>query len=254
LPSSLSKIFHHLLLFWALIALVGAALACGRREPPAAVEARATAAEWARLERSHQALDQLRQQLAGLPAVAGSRGGERERLERKAEAQARNYSTRLVLFLNSRFRGEAADPGLRRQAIRRKSTEDLYVARQYVERAGDYRQAIEICEAALSLDPDNPDLERWLAEAREMRFVTPERFARLKEGMAPAEVRAILGSPNLHNVRSYTGGIVAWFYDRDERGGAAAVWFEPRGKELAVYALAYDAVDPRPGRPPAPPA
>lgn len=253
MPSSFSKIFHHLLLPWALIALVGPGLACGRREPPAAVEARATVAEWAGLEQSHRVLDRLRQQLAGLPAT-GSRGGERERLERKAEAQARNYSTRLVLFLNSRLRGETADPALRRQAIRRKSTEDLYVARQYVERAGDYRRAIEICEAALALDPDDPDLERWLAEAREMRFVTPERFARLKVGMAPAEVRAILGSPNLHNVRTYTGGIVAWFYDRDERGGAAGIWFEPRGKDLAVYALAYDAVDPRPGTPPVPPA
>ena len=235
MPSNLAKIFHAAVLPLALAALAGG---CGGKEPPA-LRGRAAATDWARLETSHRTLTLLRQQLASLPL--DRRREEREALEHKAEAQARNYSARLVLFLNST--GKEADPALRRAAIGRKSAEDLYVARQFIERAGDYRRAVEICEAALALDPQNPDLERVLAEAREMRFATPERFARLKEGMAPAEVRAILGPPNLHNVRSYPGGVVGWFYDRDERGAAAGIWFEPRGKDLAVYALAFDAVD-----------
>ena len=75
--------------------------------------------------------------------------------------------------------------------------------------------------------------------------MTPERFAQVKEGMTPAEVRKLLGHPNLHNVREYADrGVVAWFYPKDASGAAAAVWFhrEKGAAAPTVYMADFEAV------------
>jgi hypothetical protein len=127
-----------------------------------------------------------------------------------------------------------------------RSDEDVRAARDFIARAGDYRQAIAICESALALDPGYPPLERQLAAAQADRYVTAERFARVKPGMAPAAVRGLLGQPNLHNVRDYPQrGLIAWFYPRDETGAAAAVWFKKTVEGPGpVFQADFDAVAP----------
>jgi tetratricopeptide (TPR) repeat protein len=247
-----------------LLLLLGCAwtLGCGDRdsasprlagtaaESPESTRAVALAAQWTALEARYRTLRELRGRLAG-------QGGRKDAsaLRLQADALAAEYSRGLTLFLNRTRHVEGAELALRREAIRRKSTEDSEVARRFIEEAGDYRRAIEIYEAALSIDPVNPELRRALAEAQAEQFTSAAKLAEVKEGMSPDEVRALLGPPNLHNVREYPGGIVAWFYDREE-GGAAGIWFEKKGaKGLAVYASAFDAVPaggplpPAPGRP-----
>ncbi len=85
--------------------------------------------------------------------------------------------------------------------MRLKSDEDLAVAQEWIDRGGDYRRAIEILETQLQADPGYARLEQALARAREMRYVTPERFARVEPGMTALDVRAALGPVNLREVR-----------------------------------------------------
>jgi hypothetical protein len=135
------------------------------------------------------------------------------------------------------------------QAIRWKSEEDIYLARGYVERAGDFRRAVDILEAALALDPGHAELRAELELIRAARFVAPERFAKVKNGMSPDEVRAVLGAPNPHNVREYLErgpgrGVIGWFYPKDDRGAAAGVWFTKEHGAPSVYRTDFSAIQP----------
>jgi len=99
------------------------------------------------------------------------------------------------------------------------------VAQEWIDRGGDYRRAIEILETQRPLDPDYPRLDQALARARDMRFVTPQRFARVQAGMTPVDVRAALGPVNLREVlRRPAERLEAWYYPK-RGGGKAAVYF-----------------------------
>lgn len=224
----------------------------GGEDPTPAAVARELAGEWSRLEERYESLQQMRQELAAKRQEKPGQfsASDLGALERQVDAASLDYSRRLATFLND-SRDAPSTRHLRQMAVRRKSAEELETARRFIELAGDYRRAIEICERALELDPGNPALLAELARAREMRFVTAERFARVKEGMSPDEVKALLGPPNLHNVRELPGNVVAWFFDRDEGGAAAGVWFEHRRGKLTVYATDFAAVEPG-AQPPAP--
>jgi outer membrane protein assembly factor BamE (lipoprotein component of BamABCDE complex) len=237
------------------LALLPAWLACNGASTAnsAGPKAGSTAAadqEWLWLERSKRELDQKRAELASLEAGPGrpaiSAGSATERLAREVSARATQLDRRLIDFIN-------ADPPVqgtpltRRQqaALRMKSDEDLALAREHILKGGDYERAAEICEAALAVDPDNGDLKAELARIRAARYMTPGRFAAVKRGMTPAEVRALLGAPNPKDVRAYPErGVEAWFYPKDETGAAAGVWFEKRSREeeTRVYQLDFDAV------------
>jgi hypothetical protein len=113
----------------------------------------------------------------------------------------------------------------RRGAVRMKSDEDLAVAQEWIERGGDYRRAIEILETQRAVDSADARLDQALSRAREMRFVTPERFARVQAGMTPVDVRAALGPVNLREVlRRPAEQLEAWYYPK-RGGGRAAVYF-----------------------------
>src|SRR5262245_34774382 len=220
----------------ALLLAFALAVGLGSCAPEPVADRRATAEEWRAVEAAKRALD----------AARGS-DGAREEVERLAD----ELSRRLVAFLNADppREGEPLSPR-QRQAIRWKSDEDLRVARGYVEKAGDHRRAIEILEAALALDPNNGALRAALRSIRTSRFVTRERFDKVEMGMTDAEVEALLGAPNPHDVRELPdlgpqAGVVGWFYPKDDAGAAAAVWFERRaGGRLEVYRTDFAAVRP----------
>jgi outer membrane protein assembly factor BamE (lipoprotein component of BamABCDE complex) len=108
---------------------------------------------------------------------------------------------------------------------------------------GDYRAAIDIYEAALAVDPDNPRLREALDKAQALRYMTRERFERVQEGMTADQFRALLGPPNANDVRDYPErGVTAWFYARDAKGAAAAVWLKKQGDRQVVYEVAFDAL------------
>jgi hypothetical protein len=258
----------------ALLALAGlialAAAACHADPQPARQPARPGAeAEWAWLLAAKHRLDAERAQLAALggdsaapvpppppsAAVADQALSPRDRLAREADALAQQFGRRLVAYINANPPVEGAPLAARQlAAIRMKSDEEIAAAHEFVARGGDYRRACEIYEAALAGDPQNPRLREELARAQAARYMSAGRFARAAPGMTADQVRAALGSPNVHDVHSFAEqGVVGWFYPRDASGAAAAVWFEKRAGQLTVYRCDWNAL-PAPSPPPATPA
>ncbi len=173
---------------------------------------------------------------------------EIEVLEQQILEASDRFLTEVVDFLNQ-------DPPVvgepltetQRVAVRLKSSEDMILAREWIELGGDYQRAIAIYENALALDPDNEELQAALAEAQRLRYMSAERFEAVRKGMTTAEVRAVLGTPLIHNVKTYEDrGVTAWFYLTAESGSAAAVWFRGLSEDqMEVYLATYDAVPAR---------
>lgn len=235
-------------------ALLSVAPGCGG--PPDSTEASekgspsadAASAEWAWLQQAKRELDEKRGALPAPEPAAIPAAPETEQRRREVDRQALEFNRRLIDFINAEPPVEG-EPLTERQlaALRLKSDEDILRAREFIERGGDYQGAIAIYEDALAVDPDNPRLKEGLATARARRYMTAELFTRVKPGMSEDQVRALLGQPNLHNVRDYPErGVVAWFYPKDASGAAAAVWFERQESRAAVYKVDFDAIEPRP--------
>jgi tetratricopeptide (TPR) repeat protein len=231
--------------------------ACGGsaddEDPASMTRAAAADSEWIWLEKAHQTLTAKREELAG--ARQARRGQETaeadpavQALALDVRARTEEYRRRLLDFINRNPppAGEKAS-GRTLEALRLKSDEDILVAREHIDEGGDYRTAIDIYEAALAVDPDNPRLREELERAQARRYMTRERFEQVQEGMTADQVRTLLGSPNVNDVREYPErGVTGWFYARDARGGAAAVWFEKKGRngQQVVYEVAFDALPP----------
>lgn len=253
-----------LIVFLSLI-VVAFVVACGPSEPKVDPEVEA---EWVGLTEAKQKVDGLRAELRELkdmmmaPAEEVAEGEEAAEtgpspeelaaqaaaLDKEIAQLADDFNGRLAAFLNNPanqiLEGE---PLTERQAaaVSMKSSEDLELAAEYVDKGGDYRRAIDILTVALQLDPDNADVQAALEEAEANRFMSEERFALAKKGMTEAEVRQVLGQVNLRNIRKFDErGVVAWFYATGEGGPAAAVWFQKDKKsgEYKAYQLKYDAV------------
>lgn len=248
---------HRKLIVPAGILLLGLSMACGGgddAEQQAQEEARA--AEWAQLQETRSGLEERRQRLADLEeqveaAEGGEVEGDPEALEAEAEQLAQEidndataFYDKLVEFINSAEIAVGEEmPERVKEAIRLKSHEDSLVAREYIDRGGDYARAIEIYQTALQVDPDNPELQEALAWAEQNRWMTEERFGQVKKGMNRREVRALLGQPNLHNIRDYPEkNRLAWFYPKGPDRSAAAVFFQKKGDLYTVYQLDYEAV------------
>lgn len=257
--------FSRGLIVFSALTLVAFMVACGPQEPKVdpVVEA-----EWTALTEAKEELDGLRVEVRELraqmkaepePVPEGEEGAaepgptpeemaERiKELDEQITDMADDFNGRLAAFLNNPanqiLEGE---PLTERQAaaVSMKSSEDIELATEYIEKGGDHRRAIDILTVALQLDPDNEDIKEALAEAEANRFMSEERFALAKKDMTEAEVREVLGQVNLRNIRKFDDrGVVAWFYPTAEGGSAAAVWFrEGKSGENKVYQLKYDAV------------
>lgn len=252
---------RHLWLATALI-LVLAVLGCssGPKEDP-------MVAEWDAIQAAKATLDAKRQELADLKAEAAAPAVAEEAVEgepadpeamaepvdNSAQIEALNeeitaladaFVTQLVTFLNNDpILAEEGPTERQLAAIRLKSGEEMLVAQEWIDKGGDYSRAIQILENTLQLDPDNEELKAALARSQEMRFMSEERFAMAKKGMTEEAVRAALGTPLHYNVKTYEDkGVTAWFYQTNEGGSAAAVWFRPEGDELIAYLTKYEAV------------
>ena len=197
----------------------------------------ASDAEWDWLQKTKAALDGQRARLAPADAAAAD-----PKLARETEILAAELNRRLVELIN-------ADPPVQgeplserqKAAIRMKSDEDILLARQFIERGGDYQRAIDIYREALVVDPGNPKLRDELVRAQARRYMARETFEQVKEGMEQEEVRRLLGQPNLHNVREYPDrGVTGWFYPKDATGAAAAVWFHRNGDATEAYLLDFE--------------
>ena len=231
--------------------------ACGGsaddEDPASTTRAAAADSEWIWLQKSRQTLAEKRAELAQArkpgPDAEDARDTPAVRtLEQSVRLRTEEYRRRLLEFINQNPppAGEKAS-GRTLEALRMKSDEDILVAREHIDEGGDYRTAIDIYEAALAVDPDNPRLHEALESAQARRYMTRERFEQVQEGMTADQVRMLLGPPNVNDVREYPErGVTAWFYARDARGGAAAVWFEKKGRngQQVVYEAAFEALPP----------
>jgi len=265
------------LLIGVLVVITLGAVGCsgGSSSQDAAADA-----EWTWLTETKQSLDKKRQELAELRRQAAEEQDEVgtveevaaeveeegeeglgtieeeiddldariDALEEELAAETDEFTQRLVQFLNADPMIEGEPPTERQiAALRMKSSEDMILAQEWIEKGGDYKRAIEIYETALMFDPDNPELAAALEEAQANRWMAEERFAMVTKGMTQAEVRSLLGQANLHNIRKYEDkGVEAWFYPTAEDGSAAAVWFQPdKSGTLTVYQVKFEAVDPK---------
>jgi tetratricopeptide (TPR) repeat protein len=201
-------------------------------------------AEWAWLQQAKKALDARREELAQ-QAQRKAAGPDAAALQRDVAARGEELNRRLVDFINANPPVEGEKPaGRLLDALRMRSDEEIALAHQFIQQGGDYRRAIEIYEAALSINPDNPRLKAELDSARAHRYMTAERFAQVKKGMTQDEVRALLGPPNLRDIRDFPErGVTAWFYTKDADGRAAAVWFAKENGGFAVYRADFNAID-----------
>jgi len=241
-------------------------ISCGGGSGPSELEL-AQEAEWASLQEAKQALDgqrqqlaEMRQQVAAAPEEAeGEEGAEAEgepmptaadveALENEIAVAAEEFGGRLVSFLNNDPMIEGEPPTERQlAALHMKSEEDIALAREWIDKGGDYKRAIDIYTNALRFDPDNEALKQALTEAEGNRYMSEERFAAAKKGMTEADVRAVLGQVNLHNIKPFPERkVVAWFYPTAEGGAAAAVWFkEEKDGANKVYRLNFEEVKPK---------
>lgn len=185
------------------------------------------------------------------PAAGADVAAELTEAERSVQEQADAFNQKLVAFINDNQIPEGAEPTPMQQgALDMYVDESIGIAREHIEEGGDYRQAIQIYQQTLNLDPDNEKLKSALAEAEANRYMTEERFAQVEEGMTQGEVRDTLGQVNLRNIRDYEEGErIAWFYVREQKGYAAGVFFERNDDgSYTVYSTDFDAVTPDQGQ------
>lgn len=238
----------------SVIVLFAALVACGPSEEERVSAARADA--WAELLEDQAALNAKRDELAGLRAQIAAPGedadvealaGQAEALDSEVGTDGEAFATKLVNYINEaewELGGEMTEE--QRAAFAMKSSEDMYLAEEYVVKGGDYRRAVEILQRALGVDPDNADLQARLAEYQDARYVTAERLAEVKRGMSEGEVEALLGKVFHRNVREFDAeNVFAWFYPKNPEehgaGAAAGVFFREGNKE--VYRTDFDAVE-----------
>ena len=161
-------------------------------------------------------------------------------LDEEIGADGEAFSQKLVNYINEaewELGGDMTDE--QRAAFAMKSSEDMYLASEYVVRGGDYRRAIDILTRAQGLDPLNPEYE-------EARYVTAERLAEVKRGMTETEVEGVLGKPFHSYVRTFADeNVFAWFYPKDpeEHGAGAAVGVFFRDGDRKVYRTDANAVE-----------
>lgn len=180
------------------------------------------------------------------PRTAEEIQAEIDALNDEIQSISEDFYAKLVEYINTSgiVEGEPLTPE-QEQAFQWKAKEDILIAREYIEKAGDYSRAIEIYDNALLTDPDNEALLAAKAEAEDLRYMDEERFSQVKKGMSQDEVQGLLGTVKRTNVREYPErDVVGWFY-RKENGGAAGVFFEEKGDdEWVVSVMDYDAVKP----------
>lgn len=230
---------------WMVIAAVTLAIGCGGDgSGSGSVDSASRRAEWTALEGVKQQLDAKRAELASLREQAAAGADVAAALtatNNEVTALSDDLGSRLANYINADppILGEPLNPG-QLAAIRMKSDEDIAIAKEFIELGGDYRRALDIYNAALTVDPDNPALKAAIAEAETKRFITPERFAVVRKGMSEAEVIAALGRPLNRNIREYPEKKVkAWFYPKNDGGEAAGVFFNAGGE---VYSTDFNAV------------
>ncbi len=125
------------------------------------------------------------------------------------------------------------------KATRLYADECIISGEEFIREGGKYKDAIEIYNQALAIEPNYELLKQKIKEAEDYRYIKKERFDQVKNGMTMEEVIQICGYPNILNIKEKEEKdkkIVAWFYPREDQKGAGV--FFSQGK---VYNKLWDA-------------
>lgn len=243
----------------ALVLAVLALAALGACSPSAEDEAAQADAEReaqiAQLEERRQEVLADRQELAAMrERLAAAEAGElpegeevdAEQLAQEIEAKEQEINaasdlllTDVVAFVNEAppVAGEPVSE-INRRALDIKAGEEILLAQEYIDRGGDYGRAIGIYEEILKLDPENQAAQAAKADAEQMRYITPERFAQVTKGMTRDQVREVLGPPYYRNIKEYPEqGIILWPYAKAPGGAASGIYFRKKGDRYEAYRL-----------------
>jgi len=109
------------------------------------------------------------------------------------------------------------------KAVRLYSDECIMTGEEFIKEGGKYKEAIEIYNQALNLDPNYDLLKNKIKEAEDFRFIKKERFDQIKNGMTMDEVKAICGYPN-----------VLYIQEKEEKGRKITAWFYPKEDQKAA--------------------
>ncbi|MEE8523872.1 MAG: hypothetical protein V3T72_08065 [Thermoanaerobaculia bacterium] len=265
---------RNLFAFAVLLSLVFGLSACTSSSPEEDAAA-ANAEAWALTQQAKDTLEAKRQEVRDLRAEiasadengsgkaaadeggeegeGGGEGGEDEAvspeerlvaLEAELVKLTEDFTTQVIGFINSQELFEGQDlTETQRAAFDMKAAEDILVAQEYIDKAGNYQKALDIFATSLLADPDSQLLLEARARTEELRYMTEERFAAAKKGMGEAEVREALGTPQPVNIREYDDGeVIAWFYPKAARKAAAGVYFREQRGELKVYSVDFAAI------------
>lgn len=199
----------------------------------------------AELEAKRAELAQLDSQIEGAgedvtEEALAEMEAQRAALVEEVNTLADDVNAKASELINQANLVEGEDPeGVVLEAILTIQQENMLIAREYINKGGDYSRAIQILEQTSTLPVDNPELAAALEEARANQYMDQERFAQVRNGMSPEEVRAILGTVNPRNRKEYPErNVEAWFYRKEE--GIAGVYFQVEGEESSVYRTEFD--------------
>ena len=247
-----------------LSALVGivliSSLGCGPGQRTAGFDA---SLEWAALKKQEADLNALRAQIGDLraslarweqekrapgtfkpgelpdksPEMLTSRLDTMENVQLKGALTA--FWDHLTMFLsrvlnNPKFKSLPES----QKALRLYADETLFLARQAVERDGNYGQAQTLLQQALHYEKDDPSLVEEMARVKEFRYLTRKHFDALAKGMGMDQAKSLCGVPNPANIRDKREKghlLTAWFYLREDQE-TAALFFE----DGRLYATQWD--------------
>jgi len=207
------------------------------------------------LQAAKNELDAKRKQLAELKDQLSEAGAEAaedlkqqaETLEKEVDAASEALMSDAADFIykiDEAFTdSENPKPDAYMQANHFISDEYIHVAQSYIDRQGNWRQAIRIYEEALSTDAEYQPLKDAMAHAQEMQHMTEERFAKAEVGMSEDEVIAAIGRVDSNLIRDYPEKKTrAWFYPRKD-GGTAGVFFNEKDGAYTVYKVDFNAAE-----------
>jgi len=166
-----------------------------------------------------------------------------EELKKSIDEGYNSVQEQLSQLLNVVLNDYPEDPETM-EALKIYSDEAIGVAEEIVAKSGDYNKAVKQLTSvkdyyeAISKAPYQA-LEDKIAEYKDWRFITKERFDQVKKGMKMDEVKALVGVPYTRNIQEDKArGVIAWMFKKSEGGGAGIYFKIKTGK---VYSKNWDA-------------
>jgi hypothetical protein len=187
--------------------------------------------------RERDRTDEQKAEFEALPATIEELGATRDTAYDAVQATLADF---LNIALNEYPEHPATEAGLNLY-----SDEAILIAEDTIEKAGDYKKAINQLDAAnsyydsIGLPPYQPLVDK-IKEFDDMRFITQERFDLVKKNMTMDEVKEVAGVPYYQNIQvDEKRKVETWLY-RKREGGAAAIYFRTTNNK--VYNKNFEAV------------